>query len=184
MVNIEKQLNYRYEAPRLKPKVGDLPQEIVGGEPELQSRLGEISEPNLAFPDPSSGGERRGPQPPPKQITGSTPILDVYGVNRAAVSGSFLLEVFGKDGKLLGVESVLSRRNVAGCANCQNHLQVKAFIPLLGRTEDNEEDVVVRVETRETKPPPGLISPTPPERLRPRFRFVPRPDSSLPSREA
>jgi tyrosinase len=53
---------------------------------------------------------------------------------------------------LLGAEAVLSRWHVAGCANCQNHLDVRAHIPLpVGWTKDDVEKagVYVKVHTRE-----------------------------------
>ena len=59
--------------------------------------------------------------------------LHVSGINRASIRGSFLIHAYAYiDGKrqLLGTESVLSRWTVAGCANCQAHLQVRAFFRL------------------------------------------------------
>ncbi len=63
----------------------------------------------------------------------STKTLRVSGLNRAAIRGSFLIAAFAViDGKrqLVGTESVLSRWSVQGCANCQTHLEAKAFIGL------------------------------------------------------
>ncbi len=53
-----------------------------------------------------------------------------------------------KDGKrsLLGYESVLSRWHTSGCADCQNHQQVKSFVPLHGVSdEDLKEDSGVKI---------------------------------------
>lgn len=53
--------------------------------------------------------------------------LRVHGVDRATVSGSFVVRAFATiDGQrhLVGRHSVLSRWNVAYCANCQSHLDV------------------------------------------------------------
>jgi tyrosinase len=60
-------------------------------------------------------------------------VLAVTGVNRGAIRGSFLVSAFATKGgqKLhLGTEAVLSRWTVEGCANCQTHLEVKAFFPV------------------------------------------------------
>ena len=65
----------------------------------------------------------------------STKVVRVAGINRAAIRGSFLISAFATiDGKkqLLGTKSVLSRWHVEGCANCQTHREVKAFIGLQG----------------------------------------------------
>lgn len=47
--------------------------------------------------------------------------------------------------QLVGVESVLSRWHTSGCANCQSHLNVKAFVPLhgLGLEEAGKADIKV-----------------------------------------
>jgi tyrosinase len=58
-------------------------------------------------------------------------VVAVFGINRAPIRGSFLVSVFGNvDGQRvhLGTEAVLSRWNVRYCANCQTHLEVKAFV--------------------------------------------------------
>ncbi|KAI0453085.1 putative tyrosinase [Xylaria acuta] len=57
----------------------------------------------------------------------------VKNVNRANYSGSFVIRTFAEDYKgnkiEIGCEAILSRRNVAGCANCQNKLNVESIIP-------------------------------------------------------
>ncbi len=58
-------------------------------------------------------------------------VVTVSGINRAPVRGSFLVSVFGNvDGRKvhLGTEAVLSRWNVKYCANCQTHLEAKAYV--------------------------------------------------------
>jgi tyrosinase len=58
-------------------------------------------------------------------------VVAVSGINRAPIRGSFMVSVFGNvDGERvhLGTEAVLSRWSVQYCANCQTHLEVKAFI--------------------------------------------------------
>lgn len=99
----------------------------------------------------------------------STKMVRVSGINRAPIRGSFLVSVFAEvDGKRhhLGSEAVLSRWNVQYCANCQTHLEVKAFVPL----HDLQEDVVkrasfdVEIRTRdgvltESQTPPTVKAP-------------------------
>jgi len=56
-------------------------------------------------------------------------VLAVSEINRSAIRGSFLISVFGNVGGRrvrLGTEAVLSRWDVAGCSNCQTHLEAKA----------------------------------------------------------
>ena len=64
----------------------------------------------------------------------------IHGVNRGTIGGSFLVATYreDKDGKrtMLGYESILNRWHTSGCANCQTHMNVKAFIPLPGIGED------------------------------------------------
>ena len=48
----------------------------------------------------------------------------------------------------LGTEAVLSRWNVQGCANCQTHLETKAFIGVQGFREESIKDNVFDVEVR------------------------------------
>jgi tyrosinase len=69
----------------------------------------------------------------------------VNGINRGAIGGSFIVATFkeDKDGKrsLLGYESILSRWHTSGCANCQNHQQVKTFVPLRGVSDDDLQEL-------------------------------------------
>jgi tyrosinase len=63
----------------------------------------------------------------------STKVIRISGINRARIRGSFMISAYTHiDGKKchLGTEAVLSRWNVQGCANCQTHLETKAFIGL------------------------------------------------------
>ena len=78
--------------------------------------------------------------PDPAALTGSPSarVVRVSGINRAQIRGSFLVSAFAKIGGKkyhLGTETVLSRWSVQGCANCQTHLEVKAFISLGGFSE-------------------------------------------------
>lgn len=60
-------------------------------------------------------------------------VVEISNVNRATEGGSFLVVAEAViDGKrqVIGHEAVLSRWNVEGCANCQNHLEVRAHFEL------------------------------------------------------
>ncbi|KAL2265952.1 hypothetical protein VTJ83DRAFT_5304 [Remersonia thermophila] len=92
-------------------------------------------------------------------------LLTVSGANRATISGSFYVAAWLPDPHKpgleypIGIEAVLSRWHVAGCANCNNHLEVTAHFPLpQGWTNDEVErrGVRLRVHTRER--PKGLES--------------------------
>jgi tyrosinase len=66
-------------------------------------------------------------------------VLHVSGVNRAPIKGSFVVAAYATiDGAkyLLGLNPVLSRWAVAGCANCQTHLEVKSAFSLRHLSED------------------------------------------------
>ena len=59
--------------------------------------------------------------------------LQVSGINRANIRGSFLISAFATaEGKreYLGTKAVLSPWHVEGCMNCLNHLEAKATFPL------------------------------------------------------
>lgn len=76
--------------------------------------------------------------------------IHVSGVDRSKVAGSFIIaayrEVNGVQ-QLVGVDAVLSRWTVSGCANCQTHLRVAAHFPApAGLAED---DVTVLVHSRQ-----------------------------------
>jgi tyrosinase len=73
------------------------------------------------------------PEPPTK-------VIRVSGINRATIRGSFLISAFaniGGEKVRIGTEAVLSRWNVSGCANCQTHIETKAFISLHGLHEES-----------------------------------------------
>lgn len=60
-------------------------------------------------------------------------VIEVSRVNRAPIRGSFLISAFADIGgskQHIGTEAVLSRWNVQYCANCQTHIEVKAFFEL------------------------------------------------------
>lgn len=82
--------------------------------------------------------------------------LHVSGINRSAYQGSFVLEAYatvdGADGSVdkryLGHNSVLSRYNVARCANCLTHIEVMAHFPLVALTESEAASAQFHVELR------------------------------------
>ncbi|MDN3671833.1 tyrosinase family protein [Flavobacterium branchiarum] len=68
-------------------------------------------------------------------------IIKVSRINKAPIRGSFLISAFVMvDGKKehLGTEAVLSRWSSQYCANCQTHLEVKAFFKLPIPKEDGK----------------------------------------------
>lgn len=86
------------------------------------------------------------------QAGGSTKKVRVSGVNRAAIRGSFIISAYmtiGGKRQLVGVESVLSRWSVAGCANCQTHLEVKAHLDLPALPAAVAATYEVEVRTRD-----------------------------------
>lgn len=64
-----------------------------------------------------------------------SPMIRVSGINRNRIRGSFLISAFVNivgERHHLGTEAILSRWHVEGCANCQTHLEAKAFIGIYG----------------------------------------------------
>jgi tyrosinase len=81
----------------------------------------------------------------------STKVVRVSGINRAPIRGSFVVDVVATIGGKkvhLGHEAVLSRWSVEYCANCQTHLEVKAFVPLHHLPEKALEGATFDVEIR------------------------------------
>lgn len=96
------------------------------------------------------------PEPP---LTGPpntqpAPILIVSNINRATLGGSFVVSAWAEMEKgkeiLVGTEAVLSRWHMAGCQNCQNHLEVRAHFPITGWSKEETEKMnfKVRLHTR------------------------------------
>ncbi|KAL7781933.1 putative tyrosinase [Trichoderma ceciliae] len=58
----------------------------------------------------------------------------VHNISRAKYSGSFVIRTFAgtneQDKIEIGHEPVLSRRNIDGCANCQNNLNAESLVPI------------------------------------------------------
>ncbi|RYO96251.1 hypothetical protein DL765_011632 [Monosporascus sp. GIB2] len=99
--------------------------------------------------------------------------LSVGGINRAAISGSFAVSAWAFSSNvnppmLIGVMPVLSRWHTVGCANCQNHLEVRGHFPLRGYSQDKVQSTAfeVRVHTRDN--PDGVPTQDGP---RPRHRL-------------
>ena len=87
-----------------------------------------------------------------------TRVIRISGINRAPIRGSFLVSAFvhvGGKKYHVGTEAILSRWNVQYCANCQTHLEVKAFMSLRGFREEmlDGADYEVEIRTRD-----GLLS--------------------------
>lgn len=90
-------------------------------------------------------------------------LIKVSGINRAPIKGSFLISAFATiDGKKqhLGTEAVLSRWNSQYCANCQTHLEVKAFfkLPVLKETSKNRLKASVNSVEIEIHGRDGMLS--------------------------
>jgi tyrosinase len=89
--------------------------------------------------------------PPPADPAMSACVIRVAGINRARIRGSFLVSAFATiDGKrhLVGTEAILSRWNVAGCANCQTHIEAKAFLGLHPFKAKAVDSAVFEIEVR------------------------------------
>ena len=91
------------------------------------------------------------PAPMALREDSSTQVIRVTGINRASIRGSFLVSSFlNVGGKKLhiGTEAVLSRWSVQGCANCQTHLEVKAFHALRGVPKAMVSSGAIEVDVR------------------------------------
>ncbi|WP_332878387.1 tyrosinase family protein [Massilia sp. S19_KUP03_FR1] len=131
VVNIEKQLNYTYT-------IGSLDRadwsEVAGA-------------PAQEMLDGSNGD--------------SGQVLTVSGANKAAISGSFVIAGYATvNGQkiLVGVQSVLSRNAIQGCANCQTHLNVKAHFSLnhFAQSEVSAPGTIFSAEIIGHRPDPGV----------------------------
>jgi tyrosinase len=81
----------------------------------------------------------------------STKVIRVSGINRAPIRGSFLVSAYvniGGQQYHVGTEAVLSRWSVQYCANCQTHLEVRAFISLHGFQAESLEHATYEIEVR------------------------------------
>ena len=83
----------------------------------------------------------------------AVPVIEVSNVNRASIGGSFMINVYDKTtGTLVGTEAVLSRWHVSGCANCQNHLDVRTHIGLHGWTKKDADEGTFEVLLQSRNP--------------------------------
>lgn len=135
VINIEKQLNYTYS-------IGSLDQASWPAAAAGKQQMLNVAE----------GQSGR--------------VLTVTGANKAAVSGSFLIAGYAtvKGRKhLVGVQSVLSRNAIQGCANCQTHLNVKAHFSLNHLSDKVVDDpgTVFSAEIVSHKAGPELTSTVP-----------------------
>jgi tyrosinase len=97
----------------------------------------------------SDGSLQDVPASPALTANGSTKVVHVSGINRAPIKGSFIVAVYATIGGkkyLLDINSVLSRWAVAGCANCQTHLDVKSASALHHLTERSVANATFDVE--------------------------------------
>jgi tyrosinase len=96
----------------------------------------------------------------------SNKMIRVSGINRASIRGSFLISAYvnlGGKKYHVGTEAVLSRWNVQFCANCQTHLEAKAFIGLHAFQQDSIENAEyeIQIRTRDGMLNHPLASPSP-----------------------
>jgi tyrosinase len=96
----------------------------------------------------------------------SSKMIRVSGINRASIRGSFLISAYvnlGGKKYHVGTEAVLSRWNVQYCANCQTHLEAKAFIGLhafqQGSIENAEYEIQIRTRDGMLNHPQASPSP-------------------------
>lgn len=70
----------------------------------------------------------------PKAATPFSVIKRVHNISRTHYEGSFVIRLYAHahDGTEVevGREPILSRWNVKGCSNCQNHLDVDVYVPI------------------------------------------------------
>jgi tyrosinase len=110
-------------------------------------------------------GYRGNPIPEPFRLRRSTRTLEVSGINRGLIHGSYIVSVFnlvqGKNGnvqeELIDLESVLSRWQVQGCVNCQTHLTTNLSFDI---SDVNERSIQVKVNTHDSQNPSGVASQT------------------------
>ena len=92
-----------------------------------------------------------------------SPVLSIRGINRGAISGSFAISAWAFTSNLLppqliGTEPVLSRWLATGCANCQNHLDATAHIPLEGWSDEDAANTAFEARVHTRANPGGLTA--------------------------
>ena len=87
----------------------------------------EIIQPKISDPMTLEGSNPDGANP-------FSRIKWVHNISRTQYAGSFVVRLYAKghDGTEVevGREPILSRNDVTGCRNCQNHLDVNVYVPL------------------------------------------------------
>ncbi|KAI1131138.1 hypothetical protein F5Y10DRAFT_90394 [Nemania abortiva] len=72
-----------------------------------------------------------------------SPRLKIPNLTRRNISGTFVISVWveNDEGKydLISADAILSRWNLSSCGNCQEHLDFKHFVPLLGWSKEDAE---------------------------------------------
>ncbi|KAF4589711.1 Tyrosinase [Ophiocordyceps camponoti-floridani] len=108
------------------------------------------------LPGQQAGEPQKKPEMPAKIPL--CPQLVISGINRSSISGSFSISAWTSEGeaKLVGLEPILSRWHVTGCANCQAHLEVRAHLPLEGWTNEEAEKAKFKVLIHTRDHPEGL----------------------------
>lgn len=84
-----------------------------------------------------------------KTANENSKMIRVTRINKAPIRGSFLVSAFANiNGKKvhIGTEAILSRWSVKYCANCQTHLEVKAFFGLEHLSLEDSENANFDVE--------------------------------------
>ena len=87
--------------------------------------------------------------------------LVVSDINRAPIKGSFVISAFATiDGETyhIGSRGVLSRWAVMGCANCQTHLEVKAFFDLDFMTAEKRDAASYHVQITGRQPAAPMLA--------------------------
>jgi len=117
--------------------------DCVNIEAQLGYTYGPGSLDRLAVRTPQAASlAEAGTEPPSRTV-------HVDNLDRSRLPGSFLIALYGEiDGEkqLLDVDPVLSRWNVVGCANCQNHLNISSDFRIPQALAEGQ--VEVQVHTR------------------------------------
>ncbi|KAI1171119.1 hypothetical protein F4777DRAFT_566609 [Nemania sp. FL0916] len=76
-------------------------------------------------------------------VPSTYPRLKIPNLSRRHISGSFVISVWVENDKgkneLISADAILSRWNLSSCGNCQEHLDFKHFVPLLGWDKGDAE---------------------------------------------
>ncbi|RVD89194.1 uncharacterized protein DFL_000210 [Arthrobotrys flagrans] len=104
---------------------------VVNIEQQLKYTYGPSSLSQYALP-PDHGGFTI---PSFRKKLGGT--VEISGLSRDAISGSFVVEIRAsrtvngkKEEHLVDRQAILSRWGIQGCLNCRNHLELKSFAPV------------------------------------------------------